>query len=374
MITSLHVLARLATLAFAGLSLAALTAARMQPLPEGPAAAAAANPWEALTAEVRNGRRPVDLLHREDGRLRRLNVPDAERWDFLTMAPRMGADGSMEAVGRFATRAGDAGPSGEGAVGLVRVRLPEAEVLERVELDVMPTGRVAWDPARADHVVFPGSSGRLYSYRFLADPAAETVRGGSAVLPLDWRCEAPGGRVPFVVDPVWPAVPELRGLLIVSLARLRRTNEPGKALPMAPWWVELGDDGEAIVAAGPLFDDAELDGYDPKTRMRHPNVAARDGRLQLIYLLHTPGAEQAVPYSADLEISTETGRPRVRPGSAAPVGGAILAAGALVPSLDGRSAFVASQGTDRILRLPLDSRPTASPTPATRLDLARIAD
>jgi hypothetical protein len=373
MLMSLHAIARLAVLAFAGLSLAALTAAQMQTPSRAPGSWAAdpANPWEVLSADVRPGRGPVELIDRRDGRLRRVDLPGAERWDYLAASPWIAADGSMEAVGRFATPAPSAsGADGEGGVGLVRVRLPQAEVLERLDLEVMPTGRPAWDPARADRVVFPGSTGKLYSYRFAAaDDPSEAARGGSTVRPLSWACEAPGGYEPFLIDPVWSKAPELRGLLIVSLARMRGKEDAGKPLPIAPWWLKLDEEGESIVDAGPLFDPAELAGLDAKVRIRFPNVARRDGRLRLIYMFHDAWAGRSVAHAADLEIAPETGRPRVRPGTAAAIAGEASAFGALVPSLDGRSAFTSRRGSGLVLRLPLDDRPEGP-----SIDLARAAD
>ncbi|WP_165247490.1 hypothetical protein [Paludisphaera soli] len=371
MITSLHAIARLAVLAFAGLSLAALTAAQLQ-APSRTAGAVApadpANPWEALSADVRPVHGPVELIHRGDGRLRRVDLPGPERWDYLATSPWVAADGSMEAVGRFSTTGPpDSGTPGEGAIGLVRVRLPGAEVVERLGLEIMPTGRPAWDPARAGHVVFPGSTGKLYSYHFAAgDDPTEVARGGSAVRALDWRCEAPGGREPFLIDPVWSQAPEMRGLLIVSLARMRGVGDAGKPLPISPWWLRLDEEGESIVDAGPLFDPADSAGIDARSRMRFPNVARRDGRLQLVYMLHDAWTGRSVAHAADLEIAPETGRPRVRPGSAAAITGEALAFGTLIPSLDGRSAFASGQGSGVVLRLPLDTRPEAP-----SLDLAR---
>jgi len=372
MLTSLHAIVRLSVLAFAALSLAALTAAQLRPAPSNssPSAPAGPNPWEALTVDARPGRQPVDLIHREDGRLRRVETPASERWDFLAPAPWLAEDGSMEAVGRFASQPGAADAGGEGAVGLVRVRLPGSEVIDRVALDVMPTGRAAWDLERSGRVVFPGSTGLLYSCRF---PDGDEA-GGPSVRELGWACATPGGLAPYVTDPVCPDAPGLRGLMIVSLAGSAKAEGPPEVARISPWWLRLDEEGEEIVAAGPLFGPADLDGLELRARMRYPNVAVVDGRLRLIYMLHRPCTGRAVAFAADLEIDPATGAPRVRPGSAGPVDEEPVAFGTLIPSLDGRSAFTALQGSGRVHRLPLDARPAEAARLASRFAPARLVD
>ncbi|MDG3007314.1 hypothetical protein [Paludisphaera mucosa] len=371
MLTSLHTIARMSVLAFAGLSLAALTAAQFQPRP-ATTVATAPNPWEILGAETGPGG-SVDLVHREDGRVRRVATPDAERWEYLTPSPWMADDGSMEAVGRFATPIAGDPYDAEGAVGLVRLRLPQAEVLERLELEVMPTGRPAWDPSRDDRVIFPGATGRLYSYRFAPEPAdGRNAAGGSSVVALQWRCDPPGGREPFLIDPVWSGLPEMRNRLIVSLTVLRKGVETRLTPSIAPWWLELSDDGEAIVAAGPIFEPSDPVAAEPRVRLRYPSVVHCDGRLQLIFLRHEPAKNRGTVYAADLELAPATGLPRVRPGSALPVGDRPIAFGTLIPSLDAHWAFSFPVGGHQVMSLALGPRP-GSAMPKLPPDLQQAA-
>ncbi|OJW07093.1 MAG: hypothetical protein BGO49_27985 [Planctomycetales bacterium 71-10] len=323
MFTSLHTIARLGVLSLAASSLAALTAAQLRP--EAAPKSSAPNPWQAVSARGAG----MELVHREDGRTRRLAAPRSERWEYVSTSPWACEDGSMEAVARFATLNRDAWAE-EGSVGLVRLRLPEGEVLERIETDAMPTGRAAWDPAGGDRVVFPGSTGRLYSYGFGQGPAGE----GSTVAALEWRGAPPEGREPFMIDPSWPQLPGPKRFLLVSMSPAQGMLPAGTSRPIAPWWLELDEDGQAIVDAGPLFDPEDPIALDPRGRIRHPSVIERDGRPRLLFLRYEPMQGGAAIYLADLDLDPATGRPSVRPGTVARVGDRATALGPLIPSLD----------------------------------------
>lgn len=344
MFTSLHTIARLGVLALAASSLAALTAAQLRP--EEAPKSSVPNPWQAVSA----GGAGLELIHREDGRTRRLAIPRSERWEYISTSPWACEDGLMDAVARFAALDRAAGAD-EGSVGLVRLRLPAGEVLERVETDAMPTGRATWDPAGGDRVVFPGSTGKLYAYRFGRGPDGE----GPTVAALEWRTAPPEGREPFMIDPSWPQVPGPRRFLLVSMSPAQRWCPAGTSRPIAPWWLELDEDGQAIVDAGPLFAPDDPIALDPRTRLRHPTVIERDGRARLLFLRYGPTDGGTAAYLADLEFDRETGRPRVRPGTAATVGDRATALTSLIPSLDYRLSSRPQDEGGRALNLLLAS-------------------
>lgn len=372
MLSSLHTIARLGILAFAGLSLAALTAAQMQPSAQAPGLAGGGgeNPWQSLCMEPGRDGSPVELVHRGEGRRRLLEVPGGDRWEYMTTSPTVAEDGSMEAVGRFASAVGDAGSNPEGLVGLVRVRLPQGEVLERMDLQVMPTGRPAWDPLDAGHVVFPGASGGLYSYRFTPGASADESPA-SAVEAVEWRCERPGGTKAFIIDPVWPRHRDFRKYLLVSMTPVRRAGDLGPAPPILPWWIELDDAGEAIVAAGPLVAPGDPAASEVTGRLRQPTVIEHDGAVRLYYARRGESLNEIRICAAELELDPATGRPRIRPGTAGPVGDLPIGFGPMVPSLDGRTAFTYSLDGGRPSSLPLRVRPALAESPAIELTVHR---
>ena len=361
MFTSLPTIVRLGVLSFAGLSLAALTAEQLQSESAPTRLALRPNAWEAVNIETERGTNVLELLNREDGRMQRAVVPPSEHWEFVSTSPWSDENGSMEAIGRFSQvgfSCGRAVP--DGPIGLIRVRMPEGRVIERVPLDVLPTGRPAWNPLRADQVVFPGSTGQLYSFRFTPEATASAGASnweGAAVRPLTWACEPMGGRAPYLVDPSWPREPELKNLMIVSLAPFGRPVD-GKPAPLTPWWLELDEDGEEIVAAGPLFGP---DDPDAAGQMRSPIVTVRDGRPRLAFIQQKAPTGPPTAFLADLEWDPQTGRPRVRPGSTAPLPVALPSQGTLIPSLDAATAYLAPlghmEGVRGVLRLPLEPAP-----------------
>lgn len=329
MFTKLYTISRLAVLAFVLLSLAALTAEQLHS-ERVSNHMVRENPWETLVLESGDGRGTIHLIDRVSGQTKIVGTSLPERWDFLAASPFMAEDESMQAVGRYSSPLASDGTSTDASVGLVRVNLPRGEVLERVEMEVMPTGRPAWDPNGASHLIFPGATGQLYSYRF-SDDASKA----STISPVQWRCEPPGDVEPFIIDPVWPKGTPFRNLVIVSLSPARRLGFPGEDPPLAPWWLELDEDSEAIIAAGPLFD---ADG--PKmARVRYPNLAWRDGRPELIYVQHDSETATATVCTAELEFGKGPNRLRVRPGTAGPASDAPLTFGAMLPTLDARLAF-----------------------------------
>lgn len=323
MFTSLHMIARLGILSLTASSFAALTAAQLRP--ESAPRSPEPNPWQAVSSRGAG----LELIHREDGRTRGIAAPRSERWEYVSTSPWACEDGSMEAVARFATVNHDAWAD-EGSVGLVRLRLPEGEVLERIETEAMPTGRAAWDPAGGDRVVFPSSTGRLYSYGFGRGQAGE----GPTVAALEWRSAPPEGHEPFMLDPSWSQLPGSKRVLLVSMSPSKGRLPAGTSRPVAPWWLELDEEGQAIVDAGPLFDPEDPVALDPRCRLRHPSVIERDGRPRLLFLRYEPTQGGAAIYLADLEPDPATGRPRVRPGTAARVEDRATALGPLIPSLD----------------------------------------
>ncbi|MDR3619086.1 MAG: hypothetical protein P4L85_07015 [Paludisphaera borealis] len=355
-------LARLVVIVVSLFSVAALTASQLKPVgAEG--GSRLASSWDSLSGEYFQGDARVHLIDRADGRTTTIAAPEGERWNYISASPWKNQDEGVEAVGRFTRSSRPAADSGSSVCGLVRLRLPEAEVIERVDLDIIPSGRPAWNPVGDGQILIPAGNGRLYSYRFasrsdevgglIATPEHQATVGAD-LMAVEWRCQAPGQGEPFLSDPVWPTIPELQNLVIVSLSAMT-ADDSGRPRygATALWWLELSGDGEQIVAAGPLIDPSDDPNGSVGVRRRFPNVVARDGRIQLAYLVSRTGGSEAELRVGDLERGSNAGRLRLRFDSAAEGAARPFPIGHLSASWDGRWIHGFSHDLGRIVSLPL---------------------
>jgi hypothetical protein len=353
---------RLVVIVFSLFSVAALTASQLKPVgAEG--GSRLASSWDSLSGGYVQNDDRVHLIDRADGRTTTMAVPKGERWNYISASPWKNEDEGVEAVGRFTRRSRQSEDSGSPVCGLVRLRLPEAEVIERVDLDIIPSGRPAWNPLGDGQILIPAGDGRLYSYRFA--PRSEVVGGliatpenqatvGSDLVAVEWRCQAPGQGEPFLADPVWPTIPELQNLVIVSLSAMTvgPSGRPRYA-PPALWWLELSGDGEQVVAAGPLIDPSDDPDSAVEVRRKFPNVVARNGRIQLAYLVSRSAGPEGELRIGDLERGPEAGRLRLRFGSTIECAARSFPIGHLSASGDGRWIHGFSSDLGRIVSLPL---------------------
>ena len=178
---------------------AALAVARINPI-DARGGVRIASSWRAPSNELVLGAAPVQLVDHVDGRTATIDVPEGERWNFLSPSPWQDENGVVEAVGRFTRHRRRDRVAGASTYGLVRLRLPEAEVIERVDLEVLPTSRPAWNPIDDGHVLIAAGDGRLYSYRFaprdeasglIAAPERQATLGADLVA-VEWECQPPG--------------------------------------------------------------------------------------------------------------------------------------------------------------------------------------
>ncbi len=315
---------------FAGLlfSAAALVVARIKPI-EARSEARIAGSWRSSPNGFVLGADSVELINRVDGRTTTIAAPKGERWHYVSPSPWQDGDGAVEAVARFARLRPHGGDAGLSTYGLVRLRLriPEAEVIERIDLDVLPTSPPAWNPIDDGHVLIAAADGRLYSYRLaprdeasglLATPERQAIVG-TDLAAVEWECRPPGVGEPYLSDPIWPTIPELNRLVVVTLsAPTVHPNGEVRFGASSPWWLELSPDGERIVAAGPLIDPSDDPDSAVDVHRRFPVVEERDGRIQLAYSVFRPGASKAEPRVGDLARRPVDGRLSLRFGRATP--------------------------------------------------------
>jgi hypothetical protein len=281
----------------------------------------------------------VDLA---TGRSTAIHLPPGEEWSLLSVSPWRDSGGGLEAVGRWVSR-------GQEIVwGWGLVRLSDGTVLDRIALDKLPTSRPCWIPGRIRSLLFSNGDGRLsqcqLSPRGDAGDSWEASNDGPgravAPMPVDWRVRPPGLGEVYLADPVCSADPRLRKWVIVALSLKRRRAETVVYQSSRLWWLELSDQADAILAAGPLSGPAG-DDPEPAAAERWPSLAVdAGGTIRLVWLARRPGKGSWRLCSSVLRLDPETGRPRLDPKLAATIGpDAPLATAPPVISADGSRVF-----------------------------------
>jgi hypothetical protein len=301
------------------------------------------------------------LIDRVSGSSNLVPLPQEDQWGLLSVSPWSDAEGKSEVVGHCHSL--EAPPDGRPFWGLARLSLPEGRVIDRVKLDVLPSGRLCWIPERPGEILFAAGDGQLYRYGFGADEEGEVAAGAgstdssprSGVRPVVWKCRRPGKGTVLVADPVWPIHPRLRNLLFATLTYSNRPGDKAMKVPFEPWWFLMSVDGAAIEAAGPLLPQNSQSRFNGDLAKHFPNVAvAVDGTISMIYLSRPQGYEHMRLEGASVETNPASGLPRV-PAERPP---RVLAEDcATVPpvfSADGKAAFVISANSGRVVQCHVD--------------------
>lgn len=291
------------------------------------------------------------LVDTRTGALEPIRLPDEEGWGFLSVSPWRDRQGKLLAVGRW-VRSNREGTE-EPLWGLGVLRLPDATVVERSPLDLLPTGRPCWLPDAPGSIVFPAADGQLHRADLNLDaapqgegltlePSAAARRGLTRVRPVSLAFNPAGDSQVLIQDPVVSSDPRLRRILFAAVSLpggpgARKTFQAAKV-----WWLELGVNGEQIVAAGPLEASARQSLEPIDIAERHPNIAVHENRIRLVYLARRPGDQTGAIRERELEIDPQTQRPRVKDAAPAPApapAAEALALGPLLVSADGGSVF-----------------------------------
>ncbi len=293
------------------------------------------------------------LVDRRTGAVEPIKLPEGERWSLLAACPWRDAEGRLLAAGRWARSAIDSNESA--FLGLGVISLPQGEVVARLALDLLPTGRPCWLPDQPGALLFPAGDGKLYRTRSpLIGDQAETPSprlgrrslGQSAAEPLAWLVEPPFPDPIVVNDPVISTDPRLRRFVFAAVSVQGPAADSGPARrmyrPSKLWWLELSEDGRAIQAAGPLR--AGACAADSEVGERHPNLAIDNHGIRLVFLERTLGDPAVRLRHATLVLDARTGKPRLENvADALTTPPSLLACAPLLVATDGRSVF----GLDR---------------------------
>jgi hypothetical protein len=264
------------------------------------------------------GRVRYDLLDQTNGRAEPLTLPEQDAWSLLSVSPWRNKDGELEAAGRWVSR----GVDDEAFCGIGFLTLPGTTVKKRVTLDVLPTGKPCWVPARPGEILFPAGDGQLYRCS-IADHDRAKGANRSRELPekkeeketeahvISWDAETPGAGVVVLIDPAVLPELSLRHLVFVALGAQEWRDGHRANLPTKLWWLAMNDEGNAIVDSGRLVVPDKDSAGDGRVYERCPNVVARpDGKINLVYLKRIAPESSWRLQSCTLEIDPKTSLPR----------------------------------------------------------------
>lgn len=274
----------------------------------------------------------MHLLELASGRLLRTHIPGGDRLEHAAASPWRDRGGRTHIAGLWsgAYRKG-IGPS----TGVARYALPDWEVLDRVETEIVPAGPPCWFPDMSSRILFAAWDGQLYRLDFSDGPSGGASNGPR---PLVWQVARPG-ESPMISNPIWPDETSLEGKLVATIMFEDRDEyDPAtdtRRTRSELWWLQLSVDRTAIVGAGRLITGA-ADGAEHEERL--PAVLRRAGRpLLLAYLNREQFHDRYRLRLAPLTIDA-AGTPRIDATAAADVAwNGIFAAPAF--SGDGRWVF-----------------------------------
>jgi hypothetical protein len=238
-------------------------------------------------------------------------LSDGGTLSHASYAPWRDQNGRSQIVGRW-TRAVGEHPVGAGPVGLIRLSMPDGEILDRIQTDVICNSPPCWYPGTRARVLFAATDGGLYQFAF------ESRDGSTSGLerqptPIRWQTDYLTGtdRI-FLAEPTWPNDPRLGGRVFVAITSFP-TAAAARRLPLSTthlWSLRLNRAGTAIVHASPLFGDDADDSATVAIQERCPTLAtAPDGKLVLAYLSRRPGEPNFALRIAPVRIDPQTGDP-----------------------------------------------------------------
>lgn len=320
------------------------------------------------------------LVDRSSGRELPIRLPAPDRWTMVRVSPWRGADGELRAVGHWVAADREAAE----LWGWGLFRLSDGVVVARVVTEVLPLGRPCWVAGRAPTILYPAADGRIHRCTLgvegeAAQPAdADAPHGqrpaGSG--PLAWGIEPPGIGEVLLDEPAWSDDPRLRRWVFATLRPQVHRGRKAAYGPPEIWWLELGDDGRLIVAAGRVAGTAGASaGEAAEVAERSPALAvAPDGEPRLVYLARHGDTGAWGLRSGVLRLDPRTRRPTSVIGDAdVPAVGHTLTDSPLLVSTDGATAFATrAAGGLAALRLVRDGGAGVRVSPLPGADLSPV--
>lgn len=220
-------------------------------------------------------------LDRKTGQVTKLGLPEGEIMEFGSCSPWRDESGEHQVTGRWSRRLGRNLQRVQEDSGIVRVRFPSGEVLDRIPTDIIPIGIPCWYRAPEARMLFAAGDGSLHQLSFDA-PEGERIP-----TPITWEVKPPGLGSINISDPAWIDDGSTNPCLVVCLRLIHVESNRRVYSPAELWWLRLNANGNVVVAAGRLLNPpAEF----PKTETRCPTVMRNpDGSYRLAYCRRIPG-------------------------------------------------------------------------------------
>jgi hypothetical protein len=295
-----------------------------------------------------------ELVDRSSGRALPIRLPESGQWSLMRVSPWRGPDGELEAIGRWVASDTNA----EEFCGWGLFRLSDGAVIGRTPTESLPSGRPCWVPGCERTFVYPAADGRLYRCRL--DGARESSGSGEprphvadrpeGPEPVLWGILQPGAGHVLLDEPYWPDDPRLSRWIFATLRPQVRRDGKTVFGPGQLWWLELGEHGRVIVAAGRLAGTAGSRTAGPwGVEERHPTVVvAPDGAMRLAYLAGSARCGSWALRSGVIQLDPALKRPlSVTGDAAAPDAAGGLLDSPLLVSSDGSTVYVARNGGGR---------------------------
>ncbi len=312
------------------------------------------------------GEERVHLVDRVTGKSEPIRLPSEEVWALLTVSPWRDKNGNLEVVGRWSCHNNRSCDQPFSGLGLFR--LPDATVVSRIPLEVVPTGRPCLLPGLPGEILFPSGSGQLHRCNLTKDSQADAhgslqseeddgLISTRAARPVRWNCRLPGTGHVNMTDPLSSPDSSLRNYVFVSLSVQERIGSKRKQEPHKLWWLRMNYQFDEIQAAGPLtFVVKDRSAIQPVAE-RFPSIAAdADGKRSLIYMTHTPPQRSWRLHIARLDQNLKTGEPQLLLVDKPPVAVAEgLAAEPPLISADAKHVF-ARAATGELTTISLDDK------------------
>jgi hypothetical protein len=256
------------------------------------------------------------LLDAEIGCLGTIPLPRDDDLSDAVASPWCDSRGRSQMVGRWTGKWGQAAQRVSQEFGLVRLTVPDGQVLEHVPLDDFPFARPCWFPGPAARVLVATGDGRLHRFDFDDGPGSRAVRadGPRRARHLPWPATLPVPGAPVISDLTWPDDPRLGARVIAAIIVPRRPGVPTTEAGQHVWWLRLDRDAAAIEAVGRLTKPAPAGTSESLEEERFPALAtAPDGTLVMAYLNRPPGHFLWQLRLAPVAIDPASGEPRIDP-------------------------------------------------------------
>jgi hypothetical protein len=263
----------------------------------------------------------VRVLDVGTGVVERMEVSRSDIVHFAACSPWRDGAGRTHVVAQWRGHGEEGGPG----LGLARFVIPGGAILDRVVMDLIPSGSPCWFPDGSARVLFAASDGRLYHVTFEEGDGGTgpAVGGGRAdPSPLAWP-PAILARTLHISDPTWPSDPRFADLVLATVIERGPGDVPPERRRTRLWWLRIDPRRPEVVAAGKLIEPEPAAGHREGLAGEYLGTVSvtPDGGLVLAYLVRQPRTLEIRLRLVPLRIDPATGAPRTSEADAVELAG-----------------------------------------------------